>query len=100
MGNSSSLIENPKDLIKNGQIDLVLDVRSLNERKQGYYNPSYHIPLDLLEQAFPKKFLDKNIRVLVYCRTGNRASQAVEILKNLGYNNVYYTTLNYSELAK
>lgn len=92
-------IKDPKKSIKNKEFDLILDVRTDDERKDGYYNPSYHISLDMLEKVFPKKFTDKNIKVLIYCRTGRRASQAVEKLQNLGYKNINYTKKNYLELA-
>ncbi len=98
MGNSESFIEEPKDLIKKKKFDLILDVRSVDEWNQGHNVNAVNIPLDLLQKIFPKKFPNKEIKVLIYCRTGNRASQAVEKLNSLGYKNIYYTSKNYSEL--
>lgn len=98
MGNSQSLVQNPIEMIKQNQFDIILDVRTLEERNEGNYSRSVHIPLDQLERIFPSRYPDKNTRVLVYCRSGNRASQAVQKLNNLGYNQVFYTTLSYKEL--
>lgn len=92
-------IEDPRKMIKEKQFDIILDVRTVDERKAGYYNQSYHIPLDLLSQVFPKEFPNKDIKVLIYCRSGRRALDAVLILENLGYKNIYHTKKNFLQLA-
>ncbi len=99
MGNSESYIEEPNDLIKKNKFDLILDVRTVDEWNQGHYSRALNIPLDVLEKVFPKKFTDKEIKILIHCRSGNRASQASKILQNLGYTNIYYTSKNYSQLT-
>lgn len=92
-------IEDPRKMIKEKQFDIILDVRTVDERKAGYLDSSYHIPLDLLSEVFPKKFPNKDIKILMYCRSGRRTRDAVLILKHLGYRNIYYTDRNFSQLA-
>lgn len=74
-----------------GQFDVVLDVRTAAERDLiGSYPGSVHIPGAELEKEFPPKFPNKEVRVLVYCNTGQRARRATETLHALGYPNVVY----------
>ena len=36
--------------------------------------------------------------ILVYCNTGQRARRAAEVLRKLGYKNVYYIESSYTSL--
>lgn len=77
--------------LSTGQFDVVLDVRTVAERELiGSYPGSVHIPAAELEKEFPPKFPNKEVRVLVYCNTGQRARRATEKLHALGYPNVVY----------
>ena len=88
-----------KILLKNNKIDIVLDVRTKIERDSvGFYPGSIHIPASDLETEFVKKYPNKNIFILAYCNTGQRARNAVEKLEKLGYHNVMYITGYYKEL--
>lgn len=94
------LIKDPRKLIRDNKFDIILDVRTVDERKAGYLDSSYHIPLDKLSAVFPKEFPDRDIKILMYCRSGRRTRDAVLILKHLGYKNIYYTNKNFLELAQ
>jgi rhodanese-related sulfurtransferase len=88
-----------KILLKNNKIDIVLDVRTKIERDSvGFYPGSIHIPASDLETEFVNKYPNKNIFILAYCNTGQRARKAVEKLEKLGYMNVMYITGYYKEL--
>ena len=88
-----------KRLIADGKINLILDVRTFAEREVlGYYPGSVHIPAADLRTEFPKKFPMKNVSVLVYCNTGQRARAAVDTLRSLGYTDVVYITGSYASL--
>jgi rhodanese-related sulfurtransferase len=88
-----------KMLIKNNKIDVILDVRTKLERDTiGFYPNSVHIPSSDLETEFVNKYPNKNIFVLAYCNTGQRARKAVEKLEKLGYMNVIYISGIYTEL--
>ena len=89
MGNSNSLTS--QEVKKSiGKFDLILDVRTQDEWNDGHYPSAIHIPIDRLDKKFSKIYPDKNFHILIYCKSGNRASKAQSILDGLGYKNVYY----------
>jgi len=88
-----------KNLIANHQIDLILDVRTDLERSTlGFYPNSVHIQSADLEREMPKRYPDKNIRILAYCNTGHRARMATDKLQALGYTNARYISSGYKSL--
>ena len=81
--------EEAKKLIRNGKVDVVLDVRSKMEYNLGHYPQALHIPtqnLDQVETLIP----DKKTRILIYCNTGQRARYATDLLRAKGYKHVVY----------
>ncbi len=82
-----------KKLIKNKAFDVILDVRTDSERNAfGFYPGSVNINISELERRFPSEFPNKNLHILVYCKSGRRARIAIETLQQLGYKNVKYIT--------
>ncbi len=67
---------------------LLLDVRSPEEYREGHIPGSQNLPLQLVEKL-PSVMADKEKELFVYCRSGARSRQAVEILKRMGYSNAY-----------
>lgn len=63
----------------------VLDVREVDEYEEGHIKNSINIPLGSLTTID----YDKNAKIIVYCRSGNRSKTAKELLEKLGYTNVY-----------
>ncbi len=68
---------------------VVLDVRTPEEFAGGhlagatnidFYAPDFRTRLDAL---------DKDVPYLVYCRSGNRSAQAVDLMRDLGFSQVY-----------
>ena len=87
-----------KQLIRNHKIDLILDVRTNFERQTlGAYPNSVHIPASELGRMY-KEYPDKNIRILAYCNSGQRARAATEKLHSLGYVNAVYIVGTYRSL--
>jgi len=66
---------------------VVLDVRTEEEYQDGHLENSKLIPLGQLEGRLNE--LNKDIPILVYCRSGNRSLTASEILINNGYSKIY-----------
>ena len=88
-----------KQLIKQGKIDLILDVRTkLEHSSLGFYPGSVHIQSSELDELMPKYYPDKNIRILAYCNSGQRARIATEKLHALGYVNAVYIATTYLSL--
>jgi rhodanese-related sulfurtransferase len=75
-----------KSMIENHKLEII-DVRSSEEFAEGHIPNATLIPLDELEQNESK--LDKNKTYLMVCRSGNRSSQASDLLANKGYKNIY-----------
>lgn len=91
--------EKAKQLIKDNQIDVILDVRTDLERKNlGFYPGSVHIQSADLEKRMVNEFPNKNVRILAYCNTGHRARMATDKLQNLGYKNARYISSTYTTL--
>jgi len=80
------------------EFDLILDVRTDLERSTlGFYPGSVHIPSADLERRMPA-YPDKDIRILAYCNSGQRARAATEKLHKLGYRNAVYIATTYQSL--
>ncbi len=77
-GNSSQEIK--EALHNNAQL---IDVRSPMEFASGSVKGAVNIPLDRIALDFNK--IRKEKPVVVFCRSGNRSSQAKSILESKGY---------------
>ena len=92
-------IDEAKRLIKNKTVDVILDVRTDLERKtSAFYPDSVNIQSSEFEKRLPKEFPNKNLHILVYCKSGRRARIATEKLHQLGYKNAKYITSVYNSL--
>ena len=88
-----------KKLIEEKKIDLILDVRTNIERETlGSYPGSVHIQSSELEELMPKYYPDRNIHILAYCNSGQRARIATEKLHALGYVNALYIATTHLSL--
>ncbi len=67
---------------------IVLDVRTLDEYKEGHIKNAKLLPLQNIPQDIDKVLKDKDQLILVYCRSGNRSKQAASKLVEAGFNNV------------
>ena len=63
----------------------------------GHYPNSKHLPFNQIDENTTKD-ISKNIGILVYCNTGQRARKAAEKLKSLGFNNVFYIASTYNTI--
>lgn len=81
-------VEQARELIEKSPLLVILDVRTVQEFEDGYVEGAINIPVDELEQRLEE--LDRNDEILVYCRTGNRSTRAVQILRENGFNKIYH----------
>ncbi|WP_066894060.1 rhodanese-like domain-containing protein [Clostridium nigeriense] len=68
---------------------IVLDVRSQEEYNNGHIENSILIPIDNLEDDAETKLINKDQKILIYCRSGNRSEKAADLLLQMGYTNIY-----------
>jgi phage shock protein E len=75
------------ELIAAGSPDTYLvDVRTAEEYNSGAIPSAINIPFDVIAKNLPTE--DRSARIVLYCRSGSRASVAAETLKQLGFTNV------------
>jgi rhodanese-related sulfurtransferase len=77
------------DLIKQGPV-LILDVRILEEYREGHIKGSVLIPVQELEKRIGEISDHLQKPVLVYCRSGNRSVTASKILISKGFQHLYH----------
>jgi len=83
-------IEQAKLLIESKPSLIILDVRRQDEYDSGHIERAIIIPVDELEDRLDE--LSKNDELLVYCRTGNRSSSAINILQLNGFTMIFHMT--------
>lgn len=67
---------------------ILLDVRTPEEFANGHIPGAINIPNESIGENDIAELPDKEQRIYVYCRSGNRSKQASAKLVNLGYTNV------------
>lgn len=83
-------IDESKKLINDGEVTLILDVRNEDEFAEGHLKNAIQIPVKELKENLSdiEKFKDE--LVLIYCRSGKRSAEAVDILKENGFKNLVH----------
>lgn len=76
----------------------IIDVRTADEYAAGHLEKAVNI--DFLGSDFEEKLaiLPKDKEYLVYCRSGNRSTQSMNIFKKLGFTNVKNVQGGYNQL--
>lgn len=69
-----------------------LDVRTREEYQYGHIKTAINIPIDELRSRIEEIRVDKDTPIYVNCESGARSYNAICILKNLGYTNLYNLT--------
>ena len=67
----------------------LVDVRTPEERKEGYIANSQNIDYNSPTFAQEIKKLDKSKPVIVYCKSGGRSSKCAEKMKDAGFVKIY-----------
>ena len=67
---------------------VILDVRTVSEFDSGHLEDAINIPVEVLSSHLSG--LNQNDELLVYCRTGNRSTTAVGVLRESGYDKIYH----------
>lgn len=67
---------------------ILLDVRTIEEYNDGHIPGAINIANESIGTSEISELPDKNQRIYVYCRSGNRSKQAAKKLVKLGYTNI------------
>lgn len=81
--------EDAKVIMEDGAPYVLLDVRTPAEFKEGHIEGALLLPNTEVEAKASSVLPDKDARILVYCRSGNRSEEAALKLIDMGYSNVY-----------
>jgi len=68
--------------------EVIIDVRTLEEWNQGHLASAKRIEWQDVSQKIKSLNLKKDTKIILYCRSGNRAGKAKIMLNDLGYINV------------
>jgi len=83
-----SYMDAKEKIINEGAI--VVDVRTEDEYNEKHIDGSLLLPLDSISEDTVLNVIDsKDTPIILYCRSGNRSSQALVKLEALGYTKVY-----------
>ena len=78
-----------KEMMESGEAIIILDVREQDEFESGHIQDATLIPLSQIPDLAPIEIPDKEMPILVYCRSGRRSLEAAKNLVELGYTRVY-----------
>lgn len=67
---------------------VVLDVRTPEEYAEGHIPGAINVPNETIGKDAIAALPDKEQKILVYCRSGNRSKKAAEKLAQQGYTNI------------
>ena len=88
LGYEQISMEEAKVIIEEEKGYIILDVRTPDEFTEKHIPNAINIPNESIGTEEIAELPDKEQKILVYCRSGNRSKQASEKLVKLGYTNV------------
>lgn len=77
-----------RELMETEESFILLDVRTQEEFEEEHIEGAILIPVDQIMILTPEQIPDKDILILVYCRSGRRSLDASQQLVDLGYTQV------------
>ena len=83
--NTKKLWDGKKHIVEDAEYALI-DVRTPEEFSEGHIPHSVNYPLDTLKEGIPA--IPKDRKIIVYCKSGKRSSDAKLILRRQGFENV------------
>lgn len=88
-GYTTLTIPEAKRLLREDRRAILVDTRSLAEYRKGTLPGSVSIPEAELDRKAPTVLPDRNVPVMVFCRTGGCSWRSAQRLAELGYTRVY-----------
>jgi len=66
-----------------------IDARSGVEYSMGHVEGAHNIPYDEIAEQIASVTTDKDAKIHLYCRSGNRSGKALKVLQEMGYTNAH-----------
>lgn len=66
-----------------------IDARTAGEFSGGHVEGAVNIPYDVIGEKIYALTTDKNAKIHLYCRSGNRSGKALRVLQEMGYSNAH-----------
>ena len=79
---------------------ILMDVRTSGEWAAGHIPGAIHVDRGMLEFAVWKAIPDQNAQIIVYCKSGGRATLATKTMLDLGYKNTRVAEVTYDAWVK
>jgi rhodanese-related sulfurtransferase len=79
---------------------ILMDVRTSGEWAAGHLPGAIHVDRGLIEFTVWKAIPDQNAQIIVYCKTGGRATLATKTMLDLGYKNARVAGISYDAWVK
>lgn len=77
------------ELLNSDSSIILLDVREYDEHINERIEGSEILPLSVFESLVETVYPDKEATFIVYCNSGRRSDEAIQIMLELGYENIY-----------
>lgn len=77
------------ELLANDPSIVLLDVREYSEHIEKRIEGSQLLSLSVIEVLLENQYPNKETTFIVYCRSGRRSAEAIEIMLEKGYQNIY-----------
>ena len=85
---TSITMDEAREIFQTEGAYLILDVRRPDEFAQGHIPGAMNIANEDIGSSEPKELQDKEQKIYIYCRSGNRSKQAATKLAAMGYTNI------------
>ena len=85
---TEATVEEVKKDMDAGKNFVLLDVRTSEEFKAGHLPKAVNIPRGTLEFMIGKHYPQKDVEIVLYCRTDAREALSAKTLSEMGYTNV------------
>ena len=93
----NTILPNNLSELINSEINII-DVRTNNERENGFLNRSINIPLNIIDSKIGK--LDKTKKYYIHCAGGYRSMIACSILKRMGFDSLFDIKGGFAQIRK
>lgn len=90
MGETVITFEQGRRILDENPAAVLLDVREADEFEISHASEATLLSLSVLSEETALETLpDRDVPVIVYCRSGRRSAQAARMLRTIGYTRVY-----------